>query len=75
MRLKSTRIFDCFLYGGKGKVVWTVFGVFFLTLIDNTLNLQNLSHFTIMMVKGAVILLAAVLDAARHHLGGRSANA
>ncbi len=63
------------LYGGKGKVLWTVFGVLFLTLIDNTLNLQNLSHFTIMMVKGAVILLAAVLDAARHQLAGRRADA
>ena len=63
------------LYGGKGKVLWTVFGVLFLTLIDNTLNLQNLSHFTIMMVKGAVILLAAVLDAARHKLAGRQADA
>jgi ribose/xylose/arabinose/galactoside ABC-type transport system permease subunit len=56
------------LYGGKGKVTWTVFGVLFLTVIDNTLNLQNLSHFTIMMVKGAVILLAAALDATRHKL-------
>ena len=56
------------LYGGKGKVLWTVFGVLFLTLIDNTLNLQNLSHFVIMTVKGAVILLAAVLDAIRHKL-------
>lgn len=63
------------LYGGKGKVLWTVFGVLFLTLIDNTLNLQNLSHFTIMMVKGGVILLAAVLDAARHKLAGRQADA
>jgi len=61
------------LYGGKGKVLWTVFGVLFLALIDNTLNLQNLSHFTIMMVKGAVILLAAMLDAARQKL--RSADA
>jgi len=63
------------LYGGKGKVLWTVFGVLFLTLIDNTLNLQNLSHFTIMMVKGAVILFAAVLDATRHKLAGRQADA
>jgi ribose/xylose/arabinose/galactoside ABC-type transport system permease subunit len=63
------------LYGGKGKVLWTVFGVLFFTLIDNTLNLQNFSHFTIMMVKGAVILLAAVLDAARHNLAGRQADA
>jgi ribose transport system permease protein len=56
------------LYGGKGKVLWIVFGVLFLTLIDNTLNLQNLSHFTIMMTKGGVILMAAMLDAVRHKL-------
>jgi ribose/xylose/arabinose/galactoside ABC-type transport system permease subunit len=56
------------LYGGKGKVVWTVFGVLFLTLIDNSLNLLNLAFFTIMMVKGGVILLAAVLDAVRNRI-------
>ena len=54
------------LYGGKGKVLWTVFGALFLTLIDNSLNLLNLSYFTIMMAKGAVILLAAFIDTARH---------
>jgi len=53
------------LFGGRGKVLWTVFGVLFLTLIDNSLNLLNLSHFSIMMVKGGVILAAALLDAAR----------
>ncbi len=53
------------LYGGRGKVIWTVFGVLFLTLIDNSLNLMSLSHFTIMMVKGGVILGAAGLDALR----------
>ena len=53
------------LFGGKGKVLWTVFGVLFLTLLDNALNLLGLSHFTIMMVKGGVILLAALLDTAR----------
>lgn len=56
------------LYGGRGKVLWTVFGVLFLTLLDNSLNLLNLSHFTIMMVKGAVILAAAVLDAVRNRM-------
>lgn len=56
------------LYGGRGKVLWTVFGVLFLTLIDNSLNLLNLSHFTIMMVKGGVILAAAVLDAVRNRM-------
>jgi len=53
------------LFGGKGKVAWTFFGVLFLTLLDNALNLLGLSHFMIMMVKGGVILLAALLDAWR----------
>ena len=55
------------LFGGKGKVLWTVFGVFFLTLIDNSLNLLNLSHFSIMMVKGGGHSLAALMDALRNH--------
>ena len=54
------------LYGGKGNIRWTVFGVLFLTLINNSLNLLNLSHFTIMLVKGGVILAAAVLDTLRN---------
>jgi len=53
------------LFGGKGRVSWTFFGVLFLSLLDNALNLLGLSHFTIMMVKGGVILLAALLDTAR----------
>jgi ribose/xylose/arabinose/galactoside ABC-type transport system permease subunit len=43
--------------------------VLFLTLIDNSLNLLSLSYFTIMMVKGGIILLAAVLDAVRTRAG------
>lgn len=54
------------LYGGRGKILWTVYGALFLTLIDNSLNLLNLSHFTIMMVKGLVILVAAMLDTIRN---------
>ena len=57
------------LFGGRGKILWTVFGVLLLTLIDNSLNLLNLSHFTIMMVKGGIILFAAVVDSARTRLG------
>ncbi len=53
------------LFGGRGKIVWTMYGVLFLTLIDNTLNLAGQSHFTMMMVKGGVILLAALLDVLR----------
>ena len=54
------------LFGGKGKIVCTLFGVLFIKLIDNSLNLLDLSYFTIMMVKGGVILFAAFLDALRN---------
>lgn len=54
------------LFGGKGKVTWTFFGVLFLTVLDNALNLLSLSQFSITMTKGAVILFAAVLDAVRN---------
>lgn len=53
------------LFGGRGSVLWTLSGVIFLTLLDNALNMTGLSHFTIMMIKGAVILLAAALDTLR----------
>jgi ribose/xylose/arabinose/galactoside ABC-type transport system permease subunit len=54
------------LFGGKGKITWTFFGVLFLTVLDNALNLLSLSQFSITMTKGAVILFAAVLDAVRN---------
>jgi ribose/xylose/arabinose/galactoside ABC-type transport system permease subunit len=60
------------LYGGKGKIAWTVYGVIFLALIDNSLNLRNVSDPSITMSKGSVILLAAVLDALRNRLLARS---
>lgn len=59
------------LFGGRGKILWTLFGVLFLKLIDNSLNLLDLSYFTIMMVKGAVILFAALMDTVRIRLGGK----
>jgi ribose/xylose/arabinose/galactoside ABC-type transport system permease subunit len=54
------------LFGGRGKVVWTIFGALFITLIGNSLPMLGLSYFFIMMVKGGVILLAALLDAWRN---------
>ena len=56
------------LFGGKGRIPWTVFGVLFITLIDNSLITLDFSHFTIMIVKGGVILFAALLDAWRNRL-------
>ena len=56
------------LFGGKGKVIWTIFGVLFLSVIDKSLQLLGLSQFWVLAIKGGVILAAAVIDAARHRL-------
>lgn len=56
------------LFGGRGKVLWTVFGVLLFVLLTNALNLLNLSYFTVNIVKGGFILLAATLDVARKRL-------
>lgn len=56
------------LFGGRGKVSWTLVGVLFVCLIDNSLNMLGLSNFAVMVVKGGVILLAAVMDAGRARL-------
>ncbi len=56
------------LFGGKGKVMWTVFGVFFYALLANTLDLLDLAFYTVTIVKGSVILGAVLLDAARQRL-------
>ena len=61
------------LFGGKGKVMWTVFGVLFLVLVDTSLKLLGLSLFFVFAIKGGVILLAAVLDALRTQLAQTSA--
>ena len=53
------------LFGGRGKVLWTLFGVLFFVLLGNTLNLLNLDFYTVDIVKGGVILLAAGLDVLR----------
>lgn len=54
------------LFGGTGKILWVVFGVLFLSVIDKGLQLLGLSQFVVFAVKGGVILLAAVLDALRN---------
>jgi ribose/xylose/arabinose/galactoside ABC-type transport system permease subunit len=53
------------LFGGRGKVLWTLAGVLFIKLLDNSLNLLNFSFFAITMTKGGVVLAAALLDSAR----------
>ncbi len=50
------------LFGGRGKLLWTAAGAALMTMLDNSLNLLGLSFFIIMIVKGAIILLTALLN-------------
>jgi ribose/xylose/arabinose/galactoside ABC-type transport system permease subunit len=56
------------LFGGKGKVLWTVFGVLFLSVIDKSLQLLGLPIASVFAIKGSIILLSAIIDATRHRL-------
>jgi len=53
------------LFGGRGKVVWAVYGVLFFVVLDNSLNKMPLSFHSIDIIKGCVILVAALLDGLR----------
>jgi ribose/xylose/arabinose/galactoside ABC-type transport system permease subunit len=59
------------LFGGKGKVLWAVYGVLFFVVLDNSLNKMPLDFYSIDIIKGSVILLAAVLDALRTGIASR----
>jgi ribose/xylose/arabinose/galactoside ABC-type transport system permease subunit len=59
------------LFGGRGTILGTFYGALFITLLDNGLNLMGLSSFTVLMVKGAVILAAALVDAIRERVEER----
>ena len=54
------------LFGGKGKIIWTVFGVLFLTVIDKSLQLLGLSLASVFSIKGADHPPRRGLDALRH---------
>lgn len=56
------------LFGGKGRVTWTLYGVLFLSVVDKGLQLLGLDLASVFAIKGLVILCAAVLDAVRHRL-------
>lgn len=53
------------LFGGKAKIIWTFFGVLFYVLMASSLSIMNLSAFQVDMVKGGIILCAALLDVFR----------
>lgn len=59
------------LFGGKGSVRGTFFGVTFFVLLLNILNAMRLSPFIIDATKGLIILIAALLDITRIRLLNR----
>ena len=50
------------LYGGRGSIWGTIAGAFFIGILNNGLNLYNVSAYDQMIAKGTVFLLAASLD-------------
>lgn len=51
------------LRGGEGKVLYTLIGALIIGMLNNILNLTNVSAYYQTIVKGIVILLAVLLDA------------
>lgn len=51
--------------GGKGSISGVVIGVFILGIINNILDLMNVSAYPQLMLKGAIIVLAVILSTIR----------
>jgi ribose transport system permease protein len=49
------------LFGGRGRLVGTIGGVFLLALVDNALNLIGVSSFYQDLVRGLVIVIAVAI--------------
>ncbi len=54
------------LVGGRGWIAGTLVGAMIIGVLDNGLNLLNVSSFYQQVVKGGVILLAVLLDRSRN---------
>lgn len=48
--------------GGFGGVKKTFFGILFIMLIDNALNLMGVTWYVITLIKGIMVILAAFID-------------
>ncbi len=53
------------LMGGRGSIVGTFFGALLIGLLDNAMNLLGINSYLQLVVLGAVILLAVVVDELR----------
>lgn len=50
------------LFGGRGGLIGVAFGVAFVTVLTNGLNLMNVSSYTQLMVVGGAMIIAIALD-------------
>lgn len=55
------------LIGGRGSVLWTVFGTLLLILLNNCLNLLGVSSYIQFMLRGVILILAIWLDTAKQN--------
>lgn len=51
------------LYGGKGNMVGTLFGVIIIGVLNNGLSLLNVSPYWTLFIQGFVIFIALLIDA------------
>jgi ribose transport system permease protein len=50
------------LFGGRGSIIGVAFGVAFIGILSNGLNLLNVSSYTQMMVIGGALIVAVTFD-------------
>ena len=50
------------VFGGAGSIVKTVYGVLFITLLNNVVNLLGIEWYVINLIKGTLVLVAAFID-------------
>ncbi len=48
--------------GGRGSLIRTVFGVLLIGILNNGMNLMNIDSYFQFIIKGAIIVLAVLLD-------------
>lgn len=55
------------VFGGSGTILGTAAGALFITVLNNSMNLMNIQWYVIIIVKGLIIFIVALLDAARRY--------
>ena len=63
--LGATVIGGTSMYGGKGRAIWSFYGVIFYCIMTTSLNMLHLNSFIVQAIKGCVILFAVSLDIVR----------